>query len=159
MRIAVVIAVVALTTIGALAYISGDRGDDNGSLAARLLIEDEYALGEPISLLLEVENTQRDTVTIVYGQDSPYSFGVNYPPEGDVLTGAWSFAPSVPTTTEALRELPTGERIQFRARWDQKDDSGKQVPPGVYQVWASHWGRCEPDDCTARESASIRITQ
>lgn len=65
MRIAFVVAVVAALTIGVLALVVTDDNGANGPVVATLLVKDEYRLGEPVTMVIAVENKQKETVTLV----------------------------------------------------------------------------------------------
>jgi hypothetical protein len=64
-RIAFVVAVVAALTIGVLALVVTDDNGANGPVVATLLVKDEYRLGEPVTMVIAVENKQKETVTLV----------------------------------------------------------------------------------------------
>jgi hypothetical protein len=150
----------ALATI-LLALVSAVAacGDDAGPLVAELRISDPrdpagFSPGEPISIRLELHNSQDETLIVVSDRDPPYSFRIHHV---DTITNVWSsdFGPRHVT----YRELAAGEKLDYGVNWDQTDERGRQVPPGLYRTTFSFTGNCEPDDCTVSLDSSFEIVR
>jgi hypothetical protein len=163
-RTVLVIAGTAMLTLVALAIILHGGDDDQGygdseggPLVARVLADDRYSAGEPISLVLEVKNTSGNDVTLSYEWEQPYRFWIDYDSSGDQIHTAWE-SPFTSAKTATVRELNAGEKVVFRVTWDQMDFvSERVVPPGVYHVRGYHLGRCEPQYCLVRAFTSLEI--
>ncbi len=86
--------------------------------------EAHYLPGEPVEIKLSITNVSSETITM-----SPY------PPEIVVTPGLdydWVLFSQTGGTEE--KELRPGETATVEFVWDQKDNTGKQVPPGWYNV-------------------------
>ncbi|HEV8573927.1 MAG TPA: hypothetical protein VGR43_04385, partial [Dehalococcoidia bacterium] len=57
MRTGIMIGVTAAITAAVLAYFVGESDGDRGPLVARLRIDEQHPIGEPIPMSLEIENT------------------------------------------------------------------------------------------------------
>lgn len=159
MRIAAVIAVTALITIGVLASLRKNDPAGGDPLVATLRLPDERHAGEPVPLELHVANTSGETLSLVYEYELPYVFRISYPPAGDEIFEAW-VSPFRQATNTTVRELPAGEKLVFRATWDQTDYvTGSAVPPGVYNIQGRHMGHCEPQYCLVRDYSSFEIVR
>jgi flagellar hook assembly protein FlgD len=80
-----------------------------------------YALGEPASFEAKMTNTTNDTIVL-----DPF------PPVVTITSsGEEKVVRTLPAGTNKVTALP-GETVVFSVTWDQKDDSGNQVPAGGY---------------------------
>jgi hypothetical protein len=100
----------------------------------RLQVEvpERVTAGEPVAILLTVENVSARPVTL-YLTGRPVAFDV-------VVTDLESEpvwrrqGEQVASMVLQLRELAPGERLTFETTWDQRTDAGERVSPGTYTV-------------------------
>jgi hypothetical protein len=84
-------------------------------------IKQNYAVGELVSFEAKMTNTTNDTIVL-----DPF------PPAVTITTsGEEKVVRTLPAGTNKVTALP-GETVVFSVAWDQKDDSGNQVPAGSY---------------------------
>ncbi len=115
-------------------------------LASLLSVDDnrsEFRVGEPIPFTLLLVNCSNKQISRYYPDQQRYEFTVSQT-QGDLIGGEvwrWSadrvFAQVVGTQTFEIRTP-----VRYTETWDQRDDSGHQVPEGHYQVLAIDVG-CE----------------
>ncbi|MCL5102914.1 MAG: BsuPI-related putative proteinase inhibitor [Armatimonadetes bacterium] len=91
-----------------------------------------YSLGEPVTLIFAVRNRGTAPVTYTFPSSKLYDIWVKL---GDTEVYRWSKGRMFLTVITTLK-LDPGETREFRAEWNQKDMSGKDVGPGVYEVHA-----------------------
>lgn len=56
----------------------------------------------------------------------------------------WTWSKGQPSLTNLLVTLKPGEYRQHRELWDRRDDSGRPVPAGLYEVEATHAPQIQP---------------
>lgn len=56
----------------------------------------------------------------------------------------WTWSKGKPTPPNVLVTLQPGEFRQHRELWDRRDDSGRPVPMGLYEVEATHTPQTQP---------------
>ena len=56
----------------------------------------------------------------------------------------WTWSKGQPGLTNLLVTLKPGEYRQHRELWDRRDDSGRPVPAGLYEVEATHAPQIQP---------------
>ncbi len=89
-----------------------------------------YFQGEPVQMTLEI--TALESVSGWHQTTCEYDFGVDSPSAQEVWHYLYLRACGQivwPLT------LGAGETLTYSTTWDQKDDSGEQVPPGTYLAW------------------------
>jgi len=91
----------------------------------------EVVQGIPVRLVLEVKNLSDEPVTFTFSSGKQYDFDVH--DADNQLVWRWSHDK---VFTQAFSELKLGpkEQVKFTPIWDQKDNEGRQVPPGSYRV-------------------------
>ena len=92
---------------------------------------EEVTLGTPVRFVFEVKNFTDETLTLNFSSGKHYDFEVH--DSKNQLVWKWSQGH---VFTQALSEiiLAPKEQIKFTPDWDQKDNEGRQVPAGIYQV-------------------------
>lgn len=87
-----------------------------------------YSQGETVNLTFSVSNVGRDTIPLTFGSTQQYDFSASV---SGSLVWRWSqgrvFAPVI-----LPGRLAPGQTITYRESWNQKSNSGFQVPPGSY---------------------------
>ena len=96
--------------------------------------------GETVRMKLTLRNVSDGTVNLVLGGRPPYDFEVSTP-DGEQVWH-WKCAK---ITNQPLdgKTLEPGEELEFVGEWEQVDNRGEPVPPGVYlgAWWIECWGR------------------
>ncbi|HEX7126461.1 MAG TPA: BsuPI-related putative proteinase inhibitor [Thermodesulfobacteriota bacterium] len=89
-----------------------------------------FRVGEPVTLVLFVENRGQTPVRLVHPSAQRYDFTVSR--EGREVW-RWSAATGA-VFAQALQEIevPPGERLVHRETWRGTDTAGQPVPPGRY---------------------------
>ncbi len=92
-----------------------------------------FALGEPISITLSLTNCAENDVRLFYPDSQRYEFIVK--DEGGEEVWRWS------KDREFAQELgeesvASGEVLTLTEVWDQRDQDGQLVSPGLYQILA-----------------------
>lgn len=91
-----------------------------------------YALGETVKFVYAVRNRSDAPITYQFTSSKLYDLWVKI---GDTEVYRWSKGKMFLTVMTTLK-LDPSETREFKAEWDQKDNSGKDVGPGVYDVYA-----------------------
>ncbi len=91
-----------------------------------------YRAGEPVEIVLTVANPSPREVTFQFNTGQMYDFVVRN--DGRVIW-QWSAGRAFVQALTTLVIKP-GESRVFRARWDQKNLFGQQVPAGQYEMVA-----------------------
>lgn len=101
-------------------------------LPLRLTLElpKEVLSGESLSLKLKIENTSDRVLNLKIGY-APYDFIVTTPDNTEVWR--WSHGKAFPLMTQPLLLQP-GEIKEYSETWDQLDNEGYPIPPGIYFV-------------------------
>ena len=133
-RVTVALALLGLG--GALTTsVAGGRPAQPGSPVAVTVATDKaiYRPGEPVRFTLTVTNTGAAPVTVTRSSGQRYDFIVRSADGAEVWR--WSRGRFF---TQALEEetIGPGRSLTFAETWDQRDNDGRQVPPGAYQVVA-----------------------
>jgi hypothetical protein len=88
--------------------------------------------GDIVPITLRVTNTGGETATL-YSQGRPTAFDITVTRAGGGLV--WHrLNRAVISAVLQVRELRPGESLEFTDSWDQRDDGGRPVPAGEYQV-------------------------
>jgi len=116
----------------------------------------EVETGKPVVFILEVRNASGAPIALRFPSGKQYDVLVYKQGEWSERW-QWSRGKSFTMAFSSI-QLNPGEVKRFRVEWDQRDDKGKQVPPGYYRVEAilplvNHQGRREE----FRASAVFRI--
>lgn len=106
------------------------------SMAAPYTIElstdkGEYALGEKIEMSIVFTNTSSEAMSSYYPSSQRFDFVVTDAQSREVWR--WSYRKMFLMVIEPFK-LNTGEKLRFSYIWDQKDNSGENVPAGEYYV-------------------------
>lgn len=91
-------------------------------------------MGKPVVFILEVRNVSGAPIELRFSSGKQYDVLVYKQGEWGERW-QWSKGKSFTMAFSSIR-LTTGEVRRFRVEWDQRDDKGKQVPPGYYRVEA-----------------------
>ena len=93
----------------------------------------DYAIGDRISFDYTVQNNTNQTVSYNFPTTKQYDVWVTHGGEEEVyrLSKGKGYLSMATTLT-----LKPGERRCFSTTWDQKDDAGRQCPPGSYTICA-----------------------
>lgn len=92
----------------------------------------EAAPGEPVQVTLGLTNTAGRPVT-VYLHGRPAAFDIVVTDEAGVVRWRRLEGQTVAAIL-GVRTLQPGETAAFRDEWNQRDRSGRLVPPGDYSV-------------------------
>ena len=102
------------------------------SLRLELEAPAEAPLGAPITLRLRLRNEGREPVVVsLKGREIAFDFVITRP-DGDTVWRRLSHEPLQEIVH--LRRLAPGGELVLDDRWDQRDRSGRPVPPGEYRV-------------------------
>jgi hypothetical protein len=89
-------------------------------------------VGTPVPLILRLTNHTRDSILPHPLKDSSGNLHAHvFRPDG---TQIWQRIWGQLDGPAWDRRLAPGDFLEFSASWDQRDDSGRQVPPGEYVV-------------------------
>ena len=91
-----------------------------------------YPLGEPVDLVYAVRNPCDQPVIYTFSSAKQFDFWVK---RGGVEIFRYSRGMMYAQVITSLALQP-GETKNFEARWNQKDNKGNDVGPGVYEVYA-----------------------
>jgi hypothetical protein len=101
------------------------------SATLRLEIPSEVRAGEPLLLRMAYKNPSARPVQLTLGGRPAYDFIVTTP-EG-VEVWRWTHGAIILEILEVKTVMPKGE-LRFTAEWNQVDNKGVPVPPGIYLV-------------------------
>ena len=114
--------------------------------------QQSYALGEPVKFVFVVRN--RGTAPITYTFPSSKLFDI-WVKLGDTEVYRWSKGRMFLTVITTFK-LDPGETREFTAQWNQKDMSGKDVGPGVYEIHAQiQPSRNKPPETKAKVKVGV----
>lgn len=176
MRVVFAMAVTAAVTLAAIAYFVRDNNKEIlvtgvGCKLTRALDQDfganiafepgqlEFESGEPIALNLLVTNCTDSKKTRRYRDARRYEFSVESVKSTYEEVWRWPEQEAFPQMVGEETYQP-GETRRYRVVWDQTNQKGEQVEPGLYDVSADDL-RCEfdaPATCTHGTSIVIRIS-
>ena len=89
-----------------------------------------YRLGEPVTLTLRATNPTPRQVSLTAPTSQLYDFSVYH---GERQVWRWSAGKAFLMVITEL-SIPAGQSRAFTEVWDQRDQEGRQVPPGEYRV-------------------------
>lgn len=95
-----------------------------------------YQRNQIVQLELVKTNISSRPVTLTYNTAQRFDFFVRRGIGGPVIW-QWSADRFFAQVTDRVTLRP-GESQIFRANWDQRDNNGRRVPPGVYTVQAEN---------------------
>ena len=87
--------------------------------------------GETVRMKLTLRNVSDRTVNLVLGGRPPYDFEVSTP-DGEQVWH-WKCGKIINQPLDG-KTLEPGEELEFVGEWEQVDNRGEPVPPGVYLV-------------------------
>jgi hypothetical protein len=123
-----VIKLMADFTIGAKA--SSQDWNPPGLRAILLTDKTTYSSGEPVRIQLALKNEGKDPLAFGGGTSQRYDFVVRS--EGKEI---WRWSQGRLFAQMLISwKLPPGASVAYTAAWLQKDNGGKPVPPGRYQI-------------------------
>mgnify|MGYP001822729006 CR=1 FL=1 len=102
------------------------------SVTATLRAPETTASGVPVALTLVVENTGSEPA-VLYVTGRPPAVDVRVEDAEGRLVWRRLEGETVSMVLQVLRLAP-GERREFDVEWDQRDEHGRPVPPGLYRV-------------------------
>ena len=90
-----------------------------------------YSAGEKIIVSIKVTNTSSEAISSYYSSSQKYDFIVSDKDGAEV----WRWSHNKMFLMEVIPfQLKINEKLKFNYIWDQKDNSGKNVPAGEYYV-------------------------
>ena len=97
-----------------------------------LAVPAEFPAGHPVPIVLRVTNTA-EAVRDLALQGRPVAYDVIVTQRDETIV--WRrLEGKVIQSILQLRTLGPGESLEFRHSWNQRSNSGEQVPPGEYLV-------------------------
>ena len=87
--------------------------------------------GETVQMKLTLRNVSDGTVNLVLGGRPPYDFEVSTP-DGEQVWN-WKCGKIIDQPLDG-KTLEPGEELEFVGEWEQVENRGEPVPPGVYLV-------------------------
>ena len=94
--------------------------------------------GETVRMKLTLRNVSDGTVNLVLGGRPPYDFEVSTP-DGEQVWN-WKCGKIINLPLDG-KTLEPGEELEFVGEWEQVDNRGEPVPPGVYLMRGGlNWG-------------------
>ena len=133
-RVAAVFALLGLAGVFTAGAAEGQPAPPRSPLAVSVATDKAiYRPGEPVRFTLTVTNTGATPATVMRSSGQRYDFIVRSSDGGEVWR--WSRGRFF---TQALEEdtIAPGRSLTFVETWDQRDNDGRPVPPGAYQVVA-----------------------
>ena len=124
--------------------------------------KDFYFPGEPVQMFLNTVNVSPQPVRLTFPTAQRYDF-VAAGPFGEVwrwsagrffAQGDYQVPLFMPQVVETITLRP-GENLFYREVWNQEDNSGRRVPPGVYVV--SGWNTFNGSEYLPRPYVYITI--
>lgn len=116
---------------GRVGVVQGQQ-DAQGHVIAELSLAEAVGRGQPVPMVLRVMNTGPDTAHLgLTGR--PVAFDITVAaPDG---TEVWSrlHGATVPMILQ-MALLAPGDTLEYTHTWDQRDNSGRTVEPGLYHV-------------------------
>lgn len=113
-----------------------------------------YFRGQPVQLQLIKTNVSNRPITLTYNTAQRFDFFVRRGVSGPVVW-QWSADRSFAQVVERVTLRP-GQSQVFTATWDQRNNRGNRVQPGVYTVQAENVAQ---ELRNRRISVRIRISQ
>jgi intracellular proteinase inhibitor BsuPI len=103
-----------------------------GQMKLELALPDTVQSGQAVTITLRVINQSQEAASL-YSQGRPTAFDLVISRPGG--TQVWSrLKKAVIVSVLQIRELAPGQVLEFTDSWDQRDDTGRLVPPGDYSV-------------------------
>ena len=96
-----------------------------------LEVAPQASYGETVEIKLILRNVSDGTVNLVLGGRPPYDFEVSTP-DGEQVWH-WKCGKIINLPLDG-KTLEPGEELEFVGEWEQVDNRGEPVPPGVYLV-------------------------
>lgn len=93
--------------------------------------ETAFAQGQPITMTLTLVNCDLEPVTRLFNNAQRFDFIVSG--EGGEEVWRWS-ADKAFAQVLGEETFQPGQKVTYRETWEQKDNQGRAVPPGTYQV-------------------------
>lgn len=134
-RVFAVLACLAVVTAVGTIFIDNANSQTPvcGSVIQDILAgKNAYALGEPVKVTFAVRNPCSRAITYTFSSAKQYDLWVKRG-ETEVyrLSRNRSYAAVITTV-----EFKPGETRMFDIEWDQKDNEGKSIGPGLYEIYA-----------------------
>lgn len=124
--------------------------------AALELEETEYQRGEPVEMTLRLTNCASAPITRIFQTEQRYEFTV-FNEDGEEIW-RWSEGMEFANTQDEQTFQPN-EQQTFVEVWDQTDNAGEPVEPGLYQISVESTGCDESlQDCGPLAARFIEIT-
>ena len=120
------------------------------------LDKDGYKQGEPVKITLRLINCADDKITRSFPDTQRYDFSVRK--AGGEELWRWSEGEEF-EADEAEETFESAQVVTFTETWDQKDNDGKQVKAGEYEVGGESTA-CDQSfqNCGPRASRIVEIT-
>lgn len=106
--------------------------NERGQVIVDLELPTSVQIGEAIPMILRAKNAGQDTIQLgLTGNPIAFNFIVTGPDGADV----WSrlHGKHVPMILQ-IGIIAPGEALEFTHHWDQRDNAGRPVGPGIYRV-------------------------
>ena len=138
------------------------RDRQGEELAPSLIFEDgdtRFSVGEPIIFNMSVTNCTESKLVMRYPNAQRYEFSVS--PASDYPREIWKWS-NDQTFSQVVAEetFEEGETKTYGEAWDQKNNSGEQVSPGIYILTGDDL-HCEvidaPSDCASGIAVTFEI--
>ena len=133
-----VLVIVIIIGIAVLSYANAQSTVCEGVIQATKAGEISYKLGETVKLTYAVRNTCSEPVKYTFSSSMQFDLWIK---RGDKEIYRMSKGRMYAMVITTL-ELQPGETKTFDIEWNQKDNAGKSVGPGMYEVYA----RLTPND-------------
>lgn len=133
-------------------------GQPDRDLVAELVLDGNrraFVQGEPIAMTLGITNCGDEPVTRQYSSSQVYDFLVRDARGQEIWRWShdWLFLAVITEQT-----FQPGETVIYAEAWNQDDNAGEQVPPGMYEVLGYDAGcRIPLEECDLIDSAAIRM--
>ena len=118
--------------IAALGYANAQSAVCEGVIQGAKSGETSYKLGETVKLTYAVRNPCSEPVKYTFSSSMQFDLWIK---RGDTEIYRMSKGRMYAMVITTL-ELQPGETKTFDIEWDQKDNTGKSVGPGVYEIYA-----------------------
>jgi hypothetical protein len=95
----------------------------------------QYPSSRAVEIVVQLQNEGRTTYILNTGARHEYEIRVRESRSRKVV---WTWSKGKPRPTGSSIRLAPGELRERREFWDRRDDSGRRVPAGVYEVELIH---------------------
>jgi Intracellular proteinase inhibitor len=102
------------------------------SMTLELVLPDTVRAGQAVTLTLRLVNQSRKAATL-YSQGRPTAFDIVISHSGGRPVWHRLYRKTI-TSVLQVRTMAAGEVLEFTDTWNQRDDAGREVPPGEYRV-------------------------